>query len=214
MSPETSTLDELRIDRSAPAKQRSVAWIGGLVFVLILAGAFLWWRFTRTTGPEVRTVTVQETGAGGQKILLNASGYVTARRAATVSSKVTGKVIEVLIEEGLKVKEGQILARLDSSNVEASLRLTEAQLEAAKSGLHGSGSAWRKQSENIEDHGPREERDRRPTSIKQARLNRSKRALTCKQWNFVANGKSLWQQQMDDDHSSALRIVVSECQPK
>ena len=135
MSPEKSTLDELRIDRSAPAKPRSVAWIGGLVFVLILASAFLWWWFTRTTGPEVRTVTVQETGAGGQKTLLNASGYVTARREATVSSKVTGKVVEVLIEEGLKVKEGQILARLDSSNVNANLRLTEAQLEAAKSGL-------------------------------------------------------------------------------
>src|SRR5678815_3864865 len=129
MSPEKSTLDELRIDRSVPAKQRSVAWIGGLVFVLILAGVFLWWRFGRTTGPEVRTVTVQETGSAGQKTLLNASGYVTARREATVSSKVTGKVTEVLIEEGLKVKEGQILARLDSSNVNASLQLAEAQLQ-------------------------------------------------------------------------------------
>jgi len=135
MSPEKSTLDELRIDRSAPAKRRSVAWIGWLAFVLILAGAFLGWRFTRTQGAEVRTATAQETRSGGQKTLLNASGYVTARREATVSSKVTGKVIEVLIEEGLKVKEGQVLARLDSSNVEANLRLTEAQLEAAKSGL-------------------------------------------------------------------------------
>jgi transcriptional regulator of acetoin/glycerol metabolism len=49
--------------------------------------------------------------------VLNASGYVTARRAATVSSKVTGKVIEVLIEEGMKVKEGQVVARLDDTNV-------------------------------------------------------------------------------------------------
>jgi multidrug efflux pump subunit AcrA (membrane-fusion protein) len=61
--------------------------------------------------------------------VLNASGYVTARRSATVSSKVTGKVVEVLVEEGMKVEEGQVLARLDSSNVEASLRLAEAQLE-------------------------------------------------------------------------------------
>jgi len=58
--------------------------------------------------------------------VLNASGYVTARRAATVSSKVTGKVTELLIEEGLKVQEGQVLARLDDTNVKASLRLAEA----------------------------------------------------------------------------------------
>jgi RND family efflux transporter MFP subunit len=66
---------------------------------------------------------------------LNASGYVTARRAATVSSKVTGKVIEVLIEEGMKVKENQILARLDDTNVRASLLLAEAQLVSATNGL-------------------------------------------------------------------------------
>src|SRR5262249_36120379 len=67
--------------------------------------------------------------------VLNASGYVTARRQATVSSKVTGKVTEVLIEEGMKVQEGQILARLDDTNVRASLRLAEAQLESAKNAL-------------------------------------------------------------------------------
>jgi RND family efflux transporter MFP subunit len=71
----------------------------------------------------------------GERIVLNASGYVTARRAATVSSKVTGKVVEVLIEEGLKVKAGQILARLDDANVKASLKVAEAQLESAKAAL-------------------------------------------------------------------------------
>ena len=54
--------------------------------------------------------------------MLNASGYVTARRRATVSSKVTGKVVEVLIEEGMVVAAGQLLARLDSSNVRAAAR--------------------------------------------------------------------------------------------
>jgi len=48
-------------------------------------------------------------------------GYVTARRAATVSSKVTGKVVELLIEEGMKVKAGQVVARLDDTNVKTSL---------------------------------------------------------------------------------------------
>ena len=71
----------------------------------------------------------------GERIVLNASGYVTARREATVSSKVTGKVIDVLVEEGMKVQEGQVLARLDDTNVRASLRLAEAQLMSATNAL-------------------------------------------------------------------------------
>jgi RND family efflux transporter MFP subunit len=67
--------------------------------------------------------------------VLNASGYVTARRAATVSSKVTGKVIEVLIEEGMKVKEGQVVARLDDTNIKASLAVAQAQMESARAAL-------------------------------------------------------------------------------
>jgi RND family efflux transporter MFP subunit len=80
---------------------------------------------------------VQARGAagGGGRTLLNASGYVTTRLAATVSSKVTGKVAEILIEEGMKVEKGQVLARLDASNVETGLRLAEAQLESARMSL-------------------------------------------------------------------------------
>ena len=77
----------------------------------------------------------REGASGAERTVLNASGYVTARRQATVSSKVTGKVTEVLVEEGLRVKEGQVLARLDDTNVKASLRLAEAQLESAKAAL-------------------------------------------------------------------------------
>jgi RND family efflux transporter MFP subunit len=68
--------------------------------------------------------------------VLNASGYVTARRQATVSSKITGKVVEVLVEEGKRVEAGQILARVDDTNIKAGLRLAEAQASAAKSALH------------------------------------------------------------------------------
>jgi RND family efflux transporter MFP subunit len=64
--------------------------------------------------------------------VLNASGYVTARRRATVSSKMTGKVVEVNVEEGMAVREGQVLARLDDSTAKASLALAEAQAEAAR----------------------------------------------------------------------------------
>jgi RND family efflux transporter MFP subunit len=64
--------------------------------------------------------------------VLNASGYVTARRRATVSSKVTGKVLDVLVEEGHAVKEGQVLSHLDDTQARASLALAEAQLAASQ----------------------------------------------------------------------------------
>jgi HlyD family secretion protein len=83
----------------------------------------------------VKVAPVTAANAGGKSgpgAVLNASGYVTARRRATVSSKVTGKVVDVLIEEGHAVKEGQILAHLDDTQARASLILAEAQLAAAE----------------------------------------------------------------------------------
>jgi RND family efflux transporter MFP subunit len=65
--------------------------------------------------------------------VLDASGYVTARRQATVSAKITGKVTEVLIEEGMRVQDGAVLARLDDTEVKAQLALARAQLAAARS---------------------------------------------------------------------------------
>ena len=67
--------------------------------------------------------------------VLDATGYVVARRQATVSSKTTGKVVEVLIEEGVLVAKDQLLARLDDSIPQAQLRLAESRLQAAKAGL-------------------------------------------------------------------------------
>ena len=73
--------------------------------------------------------------------VLDATGYVVARRQATVSAKVTGKVVEVFIEEGMRVKEGQVLARLDDSIPRAELALSESQLAAATSGSRRNESA-------------------------------------------------------------------------
>ncbi len=135
MSSEKATLDSLRIDRGGRAKpQRSPSWTLPIILGFVVLAAVAWW-LRRPQAAEVKTVAAREQAVGGQKTLLNASGYVTARRAATVSSKVTGKVVEVLVEEGMKVEAGQVLARLDSSNVEASLKLAEAQLGSAKAML-------------------------------------------------------------------------------
>ncbi len=100
----------------------------------MIAG-LVWWH-SRSGGIEVHTAVVRELAhSSGEHTVLNASGYVTARRAATVSSKVTGKVVEVLIEEGMKVKKGQVVARLDDSNVKASLEVARAQLASARSAV-------------------------------------------------------------------------------
>jgi RND family efflux transporter MFP subunit len=135
MSAERPSLDDLKIDRSSQgAESRGYLWI--LLLSLVILGGAVSFFFLRGGGKEVTTAAARETelSSSGQTVL-NASGYVTARRQATVSSKVTAKVREVLIEEGMAVKEGQILARLDASNTDASLKLAEAQLRAAKSAL-------------------------------------------------------------------------------
>jgi RND family efflux transporter MFP subunit len=130
------TLDDLRIERSLRPEPSSRFWpvaIGVGVVVLVVGG--LWW-LKRPKVIEVKTALVREaTGSGIERTVLNASGYVTARRQATVSSKVTGKVTELRVEEGMKVQEGQILARLDDTNVKTSLRLAEAQLVSATNAL-------------------------------------------------------------------------------
>jgi RND family efflux transporter MFP subunit len=130
-------LDELRIERSNRPGSGSGARLALVLLAILLVGGIAAWLLTRPRPIRVRTVLAREgaqTG-GKERTVLNASGYVTARREATVSSKVTGKVVEVLIEEGMKVQEGQILARLDDTNVRASLLLAEAQFVSASNAL-------------------------------------------------------------------------------
>ena len=111
----------------------------GVLGAVAIAGAggmagWRWWDASQV--PVVRTAAVRQTVAGdGQPTVLNASGYVTARLQSTVSSKVTGRIAEVLVEEGMSVREGQVLARLDDSVERSRLALSEAQLQAARGAL-------------------------------------------------------------------------------
>ncbi len=137
MSSPKPALDDLRIERRPDAARSSnYLWLVGVaVSLAVLAGAALW-RRARAEVVEVQTVLARRSGGGGtDRAVLHASGYVTARREATVSAKVTGKVVEVLIEEGMKVKEGQVLARLDDSNVKTGLDVAQAQLESTRLSL-------------------------------------------------------------------------------
>jgi RND family efflux transporter MFP subunit len=137
MSVERSELlKQLRIDREeAPSRSRGRLLAGGVV-VLVLVAAGLWFFVGRQAKPAVRTAVARAASQGpGAGSVLDASGYVTARRQATVSAKITGKVTEVTIEEGMRVKEGEILARLDDTEASAALALARAQLAAARSQL-------------------------------------------------------------------------------
>jgi RND family efflux transporter MFP subunit len=130
-------LSQLRIDRDGgPARSRARLLVAIVVLLLIVAGGALWFIVGRVSGPTVRTAVARDAGrSGGAASVLDATGYVTARRQATVSAKITGKVTEVLIEEGMRVNEGDVLARLEDTEARAQLALAEAQLTAARSQL-------------------------------------------------------------------------------
>jgi RND family efflux transporter MFP subunit len=131
-------LATLKIDSQARAgNRRGGVWlIGGLLLMAVVAAAGWFWTQTlQATAVKTAAVVVRSTGAGAAPgAVLNASGYITARRRATVSSKVTGKVLEVFVEEGKAIKKGQVLARLDDSQIRAALAVAEAQLAAAQRG--------------------------------------------------------------------------------
>jgi multidrug efflux pump subunit AcrA (membrane-fusion protein) len=120
-----------------PASRR---WVGWLVLVLVVAaaGGTAWWWFSRERPIAVEVASVTQRQAGAQASVLNATGYVTARRRATVSSKITGKVVEVNVEEGMAVRQGQVLARLDDETQRAAVGLAEAQAEAARRNVNES----------------------------------------------------------------------------
>ena len=134
--PENDQLASLQIDRSEEERRR--AWPSVLLVVLVVAAVatMAWFWLLRPRTPEVTTAVARAVRRDQEATVLNASGYVTARRQATVSSKVTGRVLEVLIEEGMEVEEGQVMARLDDSNARASLGLAEAEVGAARAALN------------------------------------------------------------------------------
>jgi RND family efflux transporter MFP subunit len=130
-------LNQLRIDRSAAPPPRKSPGKAGLFIGLaaVAIGAAVAFGLLRESPLPVTVAAAQaETGAAsGASSVLDASGYVTARRIATVSSKISGKVLEVYIEEGQKVAEGEILARLEPTDADAQRNLSAAQLAAARS---------------------------------------------------------------------------------
>jgi RND family efflux transporter MFP subunit len=139
MDDKTALLNQLRIDRSngpAPSGKRGI-WLGAVAVMVAIAALAAWW-WTRPDAVPVHVVAVQAIAGDGPAAagsILDASGYVVARRQATVASKITAKMMELDIEEGDHVKAGQIIAKLDDTNIRAALEQARAQLAFAKAGL-------------------------------------------------------------------------------
>jgi RND family efflux transporter MFP subunit len=133
-----SELASLRIDRDAPATtSRRWPWVV-LAAALILGGAWFFRGGIARSGVEVQTVRASfvpgGTQAGGAPIL-TASGYVVARRKAVVSAKIQGRLADLRVEEGDRVREGELIARLESGDYEAQVQRAQALLQRAAADL-------------------------------------------------------------------------------
>ena len=137
MADPSESIQQLKIDRSAPPPGASRwPWLLTVAGVAIV-GAIIWVLVGALGGVvEVETdVARKPPSAAIASSVLDASGYVVARRQATISSKVTGKVLEVLVEEGMRVEKDQIVARLDDTTQQAQLAVAAAQAEASRAAL-------------------------------------------------------------------------------
>ena len=142
MNDKAALLNQLRIDRSAappPPDRGWLKWAALAALVLLVLGA-IGYLLSRPSGVPVKVAMAQAiraTGGGASAggSLLDASGYVVARRQATVAAKITDKVVDVRIEEGQHVKGGDIVATLDPTNIKAAFDQATAQQRQAQAAL-------------------------------------------------------------------------------
>jgi len=203
MSPEKHSLDDLRIDRSTPRRSGAPMLFAVVLFLGVGVAAGAKWWYDQPKAVIVKTQAVRETSTGEERTLLNASGYVTARREATVSSKITGKVLDVLVEEGMAVEEGQVLARIDASNTEKSLALAAAQAAASRESLDETRVRLAQAERDLERFrglaregiGSASDVDRGAAEVDalKAQLSRQTAEITVAEREI-----SLWRQQIDD----------------
>jgi RND family efflux transporter MFP subunit len=132
--PHSPDLSGLRIDeRARRDPQRGWRWIVAGLMVLLVVSAGLVFAFREKAA--VVEVAVVRADKGDRPALLNASGYVTPRRRATVAAKITARVNEMYAEEGMHVEPGQILAKLDDSDARVRLAMAKAEREATAATL-------------------------------------------------------------------------------
>jgi len=133
--PRGPDLSALRIDEHARRDPKRLTWrpIGAGLALLLVVSAVLWFVL-REKAPEVEVTTVRA-DKGGRPALLNASGYVTPRQRATIAAKITARVNEIHVDEGMHVEAGQVLAKLDDSDARARLVSAAADRDATAATL-------------------------------------------------------------------------------
>jgi len=142
---EKEDLSKLKIDKSVrtfrPAKRKKLIY-WAVAFLLIIIAGFLYFSGFISPSVPVEIATISQVYPSQTLSQLNASGYVVAQRKAAVASKVTGRLVSLMVEEGSRVKEGQVIARLENEDAiaareqaEANLKVTRANLEGARAEL-------------------------------------------------------------------------------
>lgn len=131
-------ISKLRIDKTKitphPGKRRKHLYLIFILILIIVVG-FLYIKGILKPAVQVEVVTVTQIYPSQTFTLLNASGYVVAQRKAAVASKVTGRLVSLSVEEGSRVKAGQVIARLENDDVIALRDQAEANLNAARHNL-------------------------------------------------------------------------------
>lgn len=137
MASPSDRISQLKIDREVPPSSEH-NWLWPVVAAVVVVGGLLAWLVFGSTGGAILVETDiarRPPSAAAANSVLDASGYVVARRQATVSSKVTGKVREVFVEEGMRVEQDQVVATLDDTTEQARLSVARARADSARAAL-------------------------------------------------------------------------------
>jgi HlyD family secretion protein len=131
-------ISKLKIDKSAAAfrtgrRKRKVYWLLGVL--LLGLAVFLYLKGFLTPPVSVEVANVSQIYPSQTFTMLNASGYVVAQRKAAVASKITARLVSLAVEEGSHVKEGQLIARLESDDVVSQQEQATANLNVANYNL-------------------------------------------------------------------------------
>jgi HlyD family secretion protein len=140
-------LASLRLD-DEPSRSRRGAWVViALLVFMVAASTIFWWGYGVFAATEVETTTPRVERSGGAPSgtpLLTASGYVVARRKAVVSAKIQGRLADLRVEEGARVREGEVIARLESQDYDAQVRRAQAQVQQAEAQIASGHAAIRR----------------------------------------------------------------------
>jgi RND family efflux transporter MFP subunit len=148
----SSLLDSLKIERTPVKRGGPSPWLYAGIGAALLIAAAGGWYFWPDNRIAVHAITASAQGSGSAGASLDASGYVVARRKATLSAKILGKIAEVNFEEGQKVKAGDVVARFDDSNYQASLRQAQAVEAQAKAALDNAAPTYARY-QNLQKQG-------------------------------------------------------------